>query len=69
MIPLKDDEKRRCVQCSERLSRRNDAEGESFLDRIIKLDEDSVHHFDPETKNEFSVCNDSITPQQKKARN
>lgn len=65
---LSDFDRQRRVACSREFLRRYDAEGESFLDRIVTTDESWMHHYDPETKRESSVWKTPRTPPPKKAR-
>lgn len=62
------EEKERRVQCSSMFLQRYAAEGDAFLDRIVTTDETWLHHYDPETKAQSSVCKTPRTPPPKKAR-
>ena len=52
---VKDSIKECWVQCYEEFLTRYNAEVDTFLDRIITMDETWLHHFDPETKRMSTV--------------
>lgn len=63
---LTDDQRAERVKICKALLRRAEREGESFLDKIVTVDETWMHHFEPETKFQSSVWKHTDSPPPKK---
>ena len=65
---LRDEEKERRVQTSSEFLERVEKEGDTFLHRIITMDETYLYLYEPETKQESMIWKHTTSPPPKKAR-
>ena len=65
---LQPEQKRVRVQTCKELQERYSTEGDQFLRKVITCDETWVHFFEPESKQQSSVCKHPTSPSPEKAR-